>query len=167
LAKDLSEQIKQHEALQAEQALFDDAAYAPLYPEAGPKEIDVRVRFDSKPQLMPHQQRVVEKCTAAPPTIKIIQLAEPEPVAKTTTVDSNLPVCKFDLTLNEQEISLLHFSSATDLFCRGLYFSWTKPTFFSAAKKHFPNLKCGQDYEACMRQIALYRATLRKAGKLG
>lgn len=129
------------DVLAAEEALFDDAAFVP-------------------PVVVPNAVAL------APPTIRIIQIAGPATVPK-AVASATLPVCSFDLTLNEEQINLLHFSSATDLFCRGLHFSWTKPTFFAVAKKHFPGLKCGQDYEACMRQIALYRATLRKAGKLG
>ena len=155
---------------EAEQALFDDAAFDPITAHPLCEDLAPPV---SRSQAVGEALRVLisspkalEQPKPAPPTIRIIQLAEPEPVAK-VAADPTLPVCTFDLTLNEQQIGLLHFSSATDLFCRGLYFSWTKDTFFAVAKKHFPGLKCGQDREACMRQIALYRATLRKAGKLG
>lgn len=112
------------------------------------------------------ERSVVAAMPTTPPTIRIIQLAEPQPVAK-AAADPTLPVCNFDLTLNEQQINLLHFSSATDLFCRGLYFSWTKDTFLAVAKKHFPGLKCGQDREACMRQIALYLPHFEKPESWG
>lgn len=183
------------EQQKAEEALFDDAAFGalesmntvsdedplaeggvfvgPLLPITGCAALAEYCKTDSEYAATAQTEarvfreplpiEVVPVCPASK-IIRIISLDTPSTPAPAATT---LPVCNFDLTLNEQEIILLHFSSATDLFCRGLYFSWTKDTFFEAAKKHFPSLKCGQDREACMRQIALYRATLRKSGKLG
>ena len=182
------------EQQKAEEALFDDAAFValdyfeplsdqealaeegvfigPLLPITGSAlaeycktDAEYAATAQTEPRVFREPLPIeVNPFNPAPKAIRIISLETPATPAPTATT---LPVCNFDLALNEQQISLLHFSSATDLFCRGLYFSWTKGTFFAAAKKHFPNLKCGQDREACMRQIALYRATLRKSGKLG
>ena len=98
------------------------------------------------------------------PVIHIIRLDDPAPAVKPATA---LPVCKFDLTLNDQQIRLLHFSCLSDMFYYGLYHSWTKETFFAVASAKFPTNKAGQDVPACNRQINLYRALLRRAGKLG
>lgn len=96
--------------------------------------------------------------------IRVVRLtpvgATPVPAGPT------LPTCKFDLTLNEQQIKLLRFDNIKQMFCSGLYHGWTKETFFAVAKELFPSLKAGQEFESCVSQINLYKSLLRKAGKL-
>jgi len=105
---------------------------------------------------------------AAPkPPIRIVQIIVPQIETQQAASQSGLRACDFKTVLTQAQIDILRFKSATDLFCTGLHSGWTKQTFYDVCRSKFPGLKCGRDYEACMRQVNLYRATLRKAGKLG
>lgn len=107
------------------------------------------------------------------PVVKIIRIVVPTVPAAVTPAkvtppkpaDPVIHKCKFDLSLTTEQINLLHFPSASALFCYGLYQGWSKDTFFAACKAKFPELKCGQDFEACVRQINLNRSLLRRSGK--
>lgn len=118
----------------------------------------------AKPPAAPIAQATPAKPTAKP-VVHIVRLDD-QPQAKPVNT-AQLPVCHFDLELNEQQIALLHYSCLSDMFYTGLYHGWTKQTFFAVAKAKFPSNKAGQDFAACCRQINLYRSLLRRAGKLG
>lgn len=117
-----------------------------------------------QPPVAPIVQTTPQKPTAKP-VVHIVRLDDPPQTKPANTAP--LPVCRFDLDLNEQQIALLHYSCLSDMFYAGLYHGWTKQTFFAVAKAKFPGNKAGQDFAACCRQINLYRALLRRAGKLG
>lgn len=105
---------------------------------------------------------------ASKPAVHIVRLDDTPAVVKADRSPSALlPVCKFDLELNAEQIGLLYFSCLSDMFYFGLHHSWTKQTFFAAAAAKFPVTKAGSDFAACCRQVNLYRALLRRAGKLG
>lgn len=100
------------------------------------------------------------------PTIRVIRLTADEPKTMPVMVQPPLPVCKFDLTLNAEQIRLLTFDSVKQMFYKGLYFGWTRETFFEVAKAKFPHLKAGQNYESCLAQIRLYHCSLKNAGRM-
>jgi len=126
-----------------------------------------------EPAPTPEPIPVIEKAPVAPPAppaMRIVPIClpaiEPRQTANTQPCVT-LHECSFTVTLSAEQIADLKPKTATDLFCLGLYGNWTKATFYDVCRAKFPDLKCGRDYAACLRQINLYRATLRKAGKLG
>ena len=100
------------------------------------------------------------------PTIRVVRLTADEPKTMPVMVQPPLPTCKFDLTLTPEQIRLLTFDSVKQMFYKGLYFGWTRETFFEVAKAKFPHLKAGQNYESCLAQIRLYHCALKNAGRM-
>lgn len=100
------------------------------------------------------------------PTIRVIRLTADGSKTMTVMVQPPLPTCKFDLTLTPEQIRLLTFDSVKQMFYKGLYFGWTRETFFEVAKAKFPHLKAGQNYESCLAQIRLYHCALKNAGRM-
>lgn len=100
------------------------------------------------------------------PTIRVIRLTADGPKTMPVMVQPPLPTCKFDLKLTPEQIRLLTFDSVKQMFYKGLYFGWTRETFFEVAKAKFPHLKAGQNYESCLAQIRLYHCALKNAGRM-